>query len=211
MAQMEGYQNRKSPRGGPEDFPTPPWATRALMQCVVEDDVSAQTVWEPAANRGYMARPLAEYFGTVIASDLHDYGANYPIVDFLTGPSPTDFGQRVDWVITNPPFNLAEDFILRALSVASVGVAMFVRSSFLEGKVRYEKLFKPHPPTYVAQFSVRVPLVKGRVDPKAVTQMPYMWAVWLHGVDTSEGTKVIWIPPCRKEMEREGDYPEVTA
>lgn len=205
---MDAYQNRRSPRGGREDFPTQPWAVRALMEHVIPHDMRGGTVWEPAANRGYMARPLAGYFGTVIASDLHDYGVGYPVIDFLNGPSPADYGMDVDWIITNPPFNLAEDFIHRALDVAKEGVAIFARSAFLEGKARHESIYSKVPPSVVAQFAERVPLVQGRVDAGAATAMPYMWLVWYKG--ENEGvTRLQWIPPCRKDLERDGDYDEV--
>ena len=61
-----------------------------------------------------MARPLKEYFRAVQASDAHDYGYGQQR-DFLTYPFKTS---SVDWVITNPPFWLAEQFLLRSLSIA---------------------------------------------------------------------------------------------
>jgi len=151
-----------------------------------------------------MVRPLAERFGLVIASDFEDYGAGYPTVDFLNGPSPTDFGQRVDWVITNPPLNKAEAFLDRALSVVAVGVAFILRASWAEGQGRYERVFKDRPPTLIAQHTERVPMVRGRLDRKAVTQIPYAWFMW-----RKEGalfTEMTWIPPCRKHFERDTDY-----
>ena len=54
-----------------------------------------------------MARPLAEYFGTVHASDAYDYGYG-PVRDFLTHPYEKN---SVDWVITNPPFRHSEQFV----------------------------------------------------------------------------------------------------
>ncbi|MDO5606799.1 MAG: hypothetical protein Q4G25_16740 [Paracoccus sp. (in: a-proteobacteria)] len=65
---------RAEPRDALDDFPTPPWATRALCEAL-RDYIGQHSVREPAANRGYMARPLAEYFRAVEASDIHDYGA----------------------------------------------------------------------------------------------------------------------------------------
>ena len=209
---MDAYQNRHSPAESVEDFPTQPWATRAFLHHILQDHGSLgnQTVWEPAANRGYMARPLGESFGQVIASDLKDYGVGYPVIDFLNGPKPSDFGMEVDWIITNPPFNLGLDFVLRAMQpgMAKRGVAMFLRSAWLEGKDRYERLFAVNPPSMVVQHSTRVPIVKGRVDQKASTAMPYSWFVWDHQIDTDH-PQVRWIPPCRADFEREGDFDPV--
>lgn len=208
---MAGFQHRQSPKDGPEDFPTPPWATRALMEHVLEmdrDKAAALTCWEPAANRGYMVTPLREYFGTVIGTDRHDYGAGFPVVDFLKGPDPRDYGMLVDWIVTNPPFNAADDFVKRALTVAGAGVAIFARTAFIEGLARWRTIFSANPPSIVAQFAERVPVVAGKVDPKARTAMPYAWFVWDQRKDAVD-TLLMWIPQCRKELERDGDYPEV--
>ena len=80
--------------------------------------------------------------------------------------------------ITNPPFRLAEEFVLRSLQVARVGVAVLARTVFLESVGRYQNLFRDNPPTKVAQFTERVPMVKGRLDKKASTATGYSWLVW---------------------------------
>lgn len=203
---------RIEPRDSLDDFPTPPWGTRALIEHVLighgwrRDQLAAQTVWEPAANRGFMARPLAEYFGSVVASDVHDYGAGFVVDDFLL---PCPRLPAVDWIITNPPFRLAAEFALRGLEIARQGVALLVRTAFAEGIERYETLFKPHPPLMEAVFCERLPMVKGRVDPKAVSATSYSWIVW-PGRDFKRAdltTRRLWIPACRRELERPGDYP----
>ena len=197
---MEAYQNRRSPKDGPDDYPTPSWATRAMLHHVLPHIDRGSVVWEPAANRGYMVRPLRERIEAVYASDYADYGQGYPVVDFLDGPTPQG---GVDWIITNPPFNRAEAFAQRALSIARVGVAFFVRSAWAEGKGRYETLFSVNPPSIIAQHVERVALVKGRADKGAVSAMPYSWFVWER--DTPQ-TLFKWIPPCRKEFDREEDW-----
>jgi hypothetical protein len=70
--------------------------------------------------------------------------------DVLEAPS-----DGVDWVITDPAFNLALDFASRGLELASEEVALLVRSVWLEGAERYHKLFADRPPTIVAQFCER--------------------------------------------------------
>lgn len=198
---------RVEPHDSLDDFPTPPWATRALCEHVLEKkEIAKQSVWEPACNRGYMARPLKEYFKSVHASDIHDYGwdGQERVVDFLfSGLEPPHIAAAgVDWIITNPPFRLAEQFIQRGLEIANEGVAVLVRTSFLEGVSRYENLFGKNPPNTVAQFVERVPMVKGRHDPNASTATSYAWLVW-GGYDVP--TTFRWIPPCRREFQREGD------
>jgi hypothetical protein len=150
-----------------------------------------------------MAVALAEYFREVKAQDVFDYG--YGGVANFQEAKHTD--NSFDWVITNPPFRLAEDFITRSLSIARVGVAMLVRTVFIESVGRYERLFKPNPPAKVAQFTERVPMVKGRVDKKASTATGYAWVVWENSEKSSQlGTSLVWVPPTRKSLEREGDY-----
>lgn len=202
-------QQRSEPDDSLDDFPCPPWGTRALVEHVIMPMfLPVGITLEPACNRGYMARPLAEYFNRVVTSDVHDYGwsGQQQIEDFLF----PNFGARksVEWVITNPPFRLAEQFIAKAREISRVGCAMLVRTSFLEGVGRYQRLFSVNPPTMTAQFVERLPMVKGRVDRKASTATSYAWLVWVHGV---ERQPFQWIPPCRARLERDSDYFPVAA
>jgi hypothetical protein len=152
-----------------------------------------------------MAVALAEYFSEVNAQDVFDYGYG-SVADFQEANHPAN---SFDWVITNPPFRLAEYFITRSLSIARVGVAMLVRTVFIESVGRYERLFKPMPPSKVAQFTERVPMVKGRVDKKASTATGYAWVVWEKSHQL--GTSLVWVPPTRKILERDGDYIQAPA
>lgn len=190
---------RAEPHDSLDFFPTPPWAARALCEHVI--DIRGQSVWEPACGEGHMARPLAEYAATVLSSDVHDYGYG-TVLDFLF---PGNI-ETADWVITNPPFRLAEQFVHRGLDVAKIGVAVLVRSVFIESAGRYEGLFRDNRPAIMAQFCERVPMVKGRYDPKASTATSYCWLVWLKGRGLQ--TNLVWIPPCRAKLERASDYPD---
>ncbi len=193
---------RGEPRESLDDFPTPPWATRALMEHVMLYPVDAMSCLEPACGAGHMGFVLDEYFETVTMSDIVDRGAGAQ-QDFLsTFHAPDSF----DWVITNPPFNRAEPFARRAFSVAKVGVALLVRTAFLEGVGRYKRLFDENPPRTVAQFVERVPMVKGRLSRTASTATSYAWLVWRRPLGGAP-SRLVWIPPCRKRLERDSDYP----
>lgn len=195
-----------------EDYPTQPWATRALMEHVVLPrlgcDPKTLMAWEPACNRGHMVKPLRKYFGRVHASDIHDYEweGQERMCDFLfPGSEPPHIkAQGVDWIITNPPFRLAQQFVARGLDLAQDGVAVIVRTAFLEGVGRYNALFSKNPPSVIAQFSERVPMVKGRLTATGSTATSYCWLVWIMG---RTGTEFCWIPPCRKSLEHPDDYP----
>jgi hypothetical protein len=206
--------SRKEPPDSLDFFPTPPWATRALCEHVI--DIRGKTVWEPACGDFAMVNPLREYAQFVVASDVHQYGRN-AVRDFLW-PDVADNpalgeGQRpkVDWIITNPPFRLAEQFVNRGLELAGIGVAVLVRTVFLESIARYENLFRDRPPMIFAPFVERVPMVKGRLDRNVSTATAYCWLVWYrfdpdHDVEPRERCHVVFIPPCRAKLERDNDY-----
>jgi hypothetical protein len=198
-------QQRSEPHDSLDDFPTPPWATRALcefLQANLGFDLSMMSCREPAANRGHMVHPLLESFGHIAASDIHDYGAGFRVEDYLFGPD--QHWDRTDFTITNPPFKLAEQFIERALRLSRVGCAVIVRAAFLEGVGRYSRLFAITPPSYVLQFTERVVMHKGRLAPEGSTATAYAWLVWIN--DDQADTRLRWIAPCRKRLERPSDY-----
>lgn len=199
-------QQRSEPHKSLDDFPTPPWATRALREFLATQGFTPGGVArEPAANRGHMVKPLLEFFDKVLASDVHDYGVGFPVQDYLFGPDP----EPVDWTITNPPFRLAEEFIDRALRTSREGCAFILRSAFLEGVGRHERLFSQRPPAFVLQFSERVVMHKGRLSKDGSTATAYSWIVWLHERWHLSGTtELFWVPPCRARLERSEDYPE---
>jgi hypothetical protein len=148
-----------------------------------------------------MARVLKEYFGSVACSDAYSYGYG-DVRDFLTYPRAA---ASFDWVITNPPFRLSEEFVIRALAIARAGVAILARTVFIESIGRYRNLFQHTPPAKFAQFTERVPMVKGRLDQAAVTATSYAWLVW-EKANADAQPRLMWVPPCRKNLERRGDY-----
>ena len=195
-------------------FPTPPWATRALFKVLEKKwhipemftgKYSYIDCLEPACGAGHMAKVLKEYFHKVITADIDDYGQDR-IVDFLK----TDEKDKYYYIITNPPFNLAEEFVLKALRQAKFCVAVFARTQFLESVGRYERLFTPIPPNFVAQFTERVPVLKGKLSATASTATSYAWFVWkgYADKDKEKNTELLWIPPCRSQLEKDGDYEE---
>jgi hypothetical protein len=210
-----------------DDFPTPPWATRALLDWLQWCVRPGMVCREPAANRGHMVRALCERFDAVEARDVHDYGAGFGVRDYLAQGEFT----TVDWTITNPPFNAIEPFIQKALATSRVGVAMLCRTAIIEGEGRYARLFSVSPPTDVLQFSERVVMHKGHLPnpnvavpvrdaggnvivapytgrvlrAKPSTASAYCWLVW--SLPLTMQTRMNWIGPRRVQLERAGDYP----
>lgn len=184
-------------------YPTPLWATRALCVWLRARDsaFSDRAAWDPACGEHDMVRPLREFFASVHASDIAPHKGGHEIADFLW---PTE--RRADFIITNPPFSLAENFALKALVRSNCGAALLVRTAFLEGIGRYERLFSLTPPSDILQFTQRVVMHHGKLSQHGSTATAYCWVVWLK--HTSIDTRFHWIPPCRKTLERAGDWPE---
>ena len=202
---------RAEPHDSLDFFPTPPWATRALCEYLRAQmpGIGAMRVWEPACGEGHMARPLSEYFGEVYASDVHAYGFGH-VHDFLMpyAPPVRERFDDFDWIITNPPFRLGLEFALKAIDRAKIGCALLVRTAFLEGGERYAELFAKRRPVAILQYCERVPMVKGRYDPKASTATSYCWVLWrCRAAKPNDTTHFFWIPPCRARFERPGDTP----
>ena len=193
---------RVEPKDSRDDFPTPPWATRGLIEHIIgpKQQFKHQTCLEPACGAGHMSKVLGEYFDRVISSDKfdYDYGVLHDFLDDGWSPHP------VDWVITNPPFRLAEEFIHKSLRIARCGIAILARTVFIESIGRYDRLFQHMPPSKFAQFAERVPMVQGRLDKKASTATGYGWIIWENSYDGAP--KLMWVPPCRKSLEKSNDY-----
>lgn len=223
---INGARAIMASRAEPDDsldyFPTPPWATRALMERVLPRlGISPQAIgaaWEPACGEGHMAEVLREYVRFVHASDVFDYGYRDAMGELVElGDDVRDFlaespgtAPIVTWIITNPPFgDRSIAFVLNALDLAP-NVAMFFRSQWaVEGIERYEQIFRDRPPTLCAFFSERVNLCKGRWDPEGTTATAYCWLVW---VRDAHPRPPLWIAPgCRKEFTRSDDVERFTA
>lgn len=210
------YFCRAEPTNSKDYYPTPPWATRALFEKVLSHPSitnlsfynSEMTALEPACGQGYMSVVLRDYFHGLDSYDIQDFGYGM-VADFLKMPYD-DLEWGYDWVITNPPFNheMPAKFALKALTFANKGVAIFARFHLIEGKWRYDNLFSKHPPTFVAPFVERVTIIKNEVTRENKSVTPYAWFIWDNRADVIKQpeTKIIWIPPCKKELERNEDY-----
>lgn len=159
-------------------FPTQPWAGRAGAERVLAMDPWAQRVLEPACGEHHLAFALEDYFGEVGKSDIEPYLGGHVLHDFLDGPLPCALDGPWDWVITNPPFPQAAEFIRRAWRVAERGVAMLLPLRWLECIERWD-LDHEIPPAMCAPFVERVPMFKGRWDPDGDTATAYAWFFWV--------------------------------
>lgn len=206
MTELSGAvaARRHSPANALDFFPTPPWATRALVAHILRPLVWHQPeghlpgrALDPCCGAGHMALTLAEDFETVLATDVHDWGhGTRRDLDF-TFASPQDFGGAVDCVITNPPFALAYEIFRAAMRIAPGGVvALLLRLNWLEGVERYANVFSgPLKPSFVCPFAERVPMIEGVWDPEADTATAYAWFVWDLRRPVPPFSSIAHIPP----------------
>ncbi len=228
MAQKRPALKEPAPCQALEFFPTPPWATRALMSHVLDPlpDPGVMSCWEPCAGLGHMADVLRETFDTVRASDVYCYpvesggdSGRFEIdaFDFLDEQAIVR-APEVDWIITNPPFSKASAMLSHALVKARIGVAFLLRMQWLEGETRFREVYAERAPSLVAPFVERVPMCEGGVDLEGSTATMYAWFVWLREPDAwrrSDAAEWLFgspdeltlhlIPPCRAALTRPED------
>lgn len=202
---------RVEPADSLDFFPTPPWGTRAFWWHVLPhlvhpaDHERRRTAYDPACGQGHMALALAETFEEVFAADIFDYGFG-KVADFL---HPDNSWAPADWIIFNPPFNQAAEFIDKGLKLCRVGVACLARTAFCEGQDRYKKLFLRRPPQVIGHFVERLPMHRGRWVVKGKSATAYSWFCWLKNPSHEQlraGTKTVWIPPCRATLTGHEDW-----
>lgn len=171
---------------GPDFFPTPQWATFAL----VDNEKFDGDVWECACGDGAMSRVFETAGSNVISSDLYDRGYGEKGVDFLA------VDRRVANIATNPPYNCAEGFVASGLKNASQKFALLLRLAFLEGANRANTIFSQSPPSRVWVFSERITFYPKGVDPKGSGTTAYAWFVWDKNAPGS--TELKWFKPGYK-------------
>lgn len=152
-------------------YRTPSHATEALLRV----ETFPASVWEPACGDGAISRVLAAAGHTVTSTDLVDRGYGVPRRDFLM-----EHQVLAACVITNPPFKLADEFVLHAIRLGISRIAILQRLAWMEGLSRHTALWSKHPPARVWVFAKRVTMWRGD-DPNARDTggaIPFAWFVW---------------------------------
>lgn len=171
---------------GPDFYPTPAWATYAL----IDNEKFAGDIWESACGDGAMSEVLKHTGANIISTDLYDRGFGDSGVDFL------DTSRRCGNIITNPPYNSAEGFVKTGLQAAQNKFALLLRLAFLEGVNRQRGLFSLHPPSRVWVFSERITFYPRGAERKGSGTTAYAWFVW--DSSTVGDTQLRWFEPGYK-------------
>lgn len=176
-------------------YATHPSVVEAFLKQLKKDKIKLRhPVWECACGKGHISETLYRNGYYVWSSDLIDRGYKHSFIcDFLrtTAYDTEDFEGTI---LTNPPFNLADKFLEKAMEITKEGtqIIFFLKVQFLEGKARY-KLFQKYPPKYIYLNSSRQYTAKNG-DFEKYKHKPnfYIWCVWKKGF---QGSPIVrWIP-----------------
>ncbi len=169
MARIGGNQPNQN-RDKNDFYPTHPHWTATLLNVVKFDG----PVWEPACGQGHMVKVI-EGFGYKVRS-----------TDIVTGDDFLKCSTRWEGdIITNPPYRLLDEFIEKAIELASGRVAMLMPIGALGGKNRLRKLWTVTPPEVVLIIASRMP-----VNEKT-SQFNHVWAVF-NAKETAKSSKIVW-------------------
>ena len=178
---MDGHQiagtSENRERVENDYYATPEESTKALL--AVEDII--YPAWEPACGEGHIAKLLKDPIlgvEVVVATDLVDRGYGKGGIDFLNTCAVAD----AQTIITNPPFNLFQEFAEKALSIAKSKVILFGKLQALEGVKRATFMEKSPLKTIYVFKNRQNPLRNGSaVDENGkpwASTMAFAWFVW---------------------------------
>ena len=172
---------------GPEFYPTPPWATFAL----IDNEHLSGDIWECACGDGAMSQVLEETGCPVFSSDLYQRGFGEAGIDFLQAD------KIFDNIITNPPYHSAEGFVREGVKLSRKKFALLLRLAFLEGANRARTIFTDTPPSRVWVFSERITFYPKGINAKGGGTTAYAWFVWDHS--HAGDTQLRWLAPGYKK------------
>lgn len=171
---------------GPDYFPTPRWATHAL----IDNERFEGDIWECACGDGAMSRVLELTGSSVYSSDLYQRPYGEAGKDFLTTK------RRAANIVTNPPYNSAEGFVKAGLEKSDRKLALLLRLAFLEGGNRNRTIFNVTPPSRVWVFSERITFYPAGARVAGSGTTAYAWFVWDKAA--APGTELRWFDPGYK-------------
>jgi|TARA_B100000378_G_C17937036_1_gene375351 hypothetical protein len=117
--------NARGQRKKSDFYETPYSMTSHLLE--VEDFNKSLTVCEPACGDGAIVKILEKKWDNVVAYDIEK--------NFLWET------ENYDYIITNPPFSLAYEFVQKAKQIATEKFAFLLPLSYLHGKKRYDNIY----------------------------------------------------------------------
>lgn len=146
-------------------YPTPWDVTQSLIDFLMLPKTT--TIWEPAAGEGHMAKVLESNGYTVRSSDIQA-GEDFLLQRECLG----------DFIITNPPFIVAEEFIKHSNWLTpKCGFAFLLKSQYWHSAKRF-KLFQSVPPQFVCPLTWRPDFLFGAKS--GAPTMEVLWTIWFN-------------------------------
>lgn len=160
-------------------YATNPISVIKLLENYKVDNDSS--IYEPCCGQGHISETIKNFYPNtnITSTDLINRGYGIGNIDFLK----IDENKKYDYIITNPPFKLAKEFITKSLNICNKSVCMFLKIQFLESVGRKEWL-KNSPLKYVYVFSERqCPMRNGiEINPKTGKKWSnticFAWFIW---------------------------------
>lgn len=125
-------------------YPTPNWMTRSLLH--FHPAIKGASVLEPCSGGDAITSVLTAAGCCVFTNDLDRRHPAMTHAD-ATRDGYWETAPHVEWVITNPPFNVALEVLAGALRHADCGVALLLRKTFLEPTDDRGPFLAASPPT----------------------------------------------------------------
>lgn len=187
----------------PEDdfFETPKIATCTMLNNIyIPRDV---ILWECACGHGKISKILEKVCpNQVLSTELNTGRYGVGGVDFLKDGANFKPQGRF-WVVTNPPFKLANEFVRKAFEYGAERIIFLLRFNYLEsGKVREDILNNGH--------LLRVLLMKERLQmfpygwtgKKGSATQNHAWFIWDRNYNAEVPSEVV----VRRVSLKEGKY-----
>jgi len=126
-------------------FETPSYCVDRLL----EVEKFQGKILEPCCGKGSISKVLKLKGLDVESFDIKNYGYG-KVKDFFK------FTEKVDNIITNPPYNILNDFMVHCFEVSKRKVALLLRTNSLEGIERFSSVYSKNLLKVVYVFCRRV-------------------------------------------------------
>lgn len=164
----------------PSDFYATPYeGTESIMPAIKSLVAPGGKIWEPCSGDMDMARVLEWHGYEVTATELRETGQGIGGFDFLADDPQDKWGwiPDPDMIVMNPPFSLAAEFILKALSYTP-RVACLLKIDYWNAISRLP-MFRDNMPKLFMPLTFRLAFLK-----KERGNSPLMncaWGIWHDG------------------------------
>lgn len=168
MGKNFSCNNSTGKRRKSDFYETPYSMTRHILNRLPID--KNETVLEPSCGNGAISKVLKEFgIKKVIENDI-SRGQDFLEYD----------GQKVDWIVTNPPFSLTQEFIKKGKEISD-NILLLLPLSYLHGKQRYDEIYTDEDYKLKGVYIfTRYPLLGDELRPDGKYKTGMMVYAWFH-------------------------------